>query len=403
MIHWHDPEWDPSWLTPARLHARNGFVRSSAEVADRAAACVGAWHWPRLSPAPAGAAPAWVLIGGTGFLGARIAAMLLGEQDPAPVVIVSRQPEALADQLTTWLDRAEAAALVASPRLRLVGADVACGDDGWMAVVPRAAHILHLAGAMHALAGWDRLAALNLGGLRPAIALARRDGAALHLASTLSLFVSSNAPRADVATPLARRDDLWLHGGYAQTKAAAEYALAADATVRSQVIRHGLLIPEGGGPFPPGHFAPAFADALRQVGALPDAAERATVDLTPVACAAAATIRLARAGGPPVHHCANPAAASLEAIVAAGDAWPVIDRAAWRARVAALPATPRTLLRAAFDKTQFLSTDAARGPLLNIDLFQSTHRRFVADSGGDMPGPAALLPGMVASMRRGTG
>lgn len=402
MIHWHDPAWDPSWLTPARLHARDGFVRSSAQIADRAAVAVGAWHWPRLSPAPATAVPAWVLIGGAGFLGARIAAMLLREDDPAPVVIVSRRPRAVADQLATWLDRAEVAALLASPRLYLVTADIARGDDGWMAAVPRAGHILHLAGAMHALTGWDRLAPLNLGGLRPAIALARRDGAALHLASTLSVFVSSNAPRADVATPLARRDDMWLHGGYAQTKAAAEYALAADGTVRGHVIRHGLLVPEGGGPFPPGHLAPAFADALRKVGALPDMAERAMVDLTPVAAAAATTIRLARAGASPVHHCANPTAASLEAIVTAGEALPVIDRAAWRARVAALPATPRTLLRAAFDKTYFLRTDAVRGPLLNMDLFQATHRRFVAESDGDMPGPAELLPGTVASMRRGT-
>lgn len=401
MIRWRDPEWDPSWLTPGRLNARHGFVRSSAEVADRAAEAVGAWRWPRLFPAPAGAVPAWVLIGGAGFLGARIAAALLGEDDPAPVVVVSRRPEALADRLRTWLDHAGAAALLASPRLRLVTADIARGDDGWVAAVPRAGRIIHLAGTMHALAGWDRLASLNLGGLRPAIALARRDGAALHLASTLSLFVSSNAPRADVAAPLAQRDDLWLHGGYAQTKAAAEYALAADGTVRSHVVRHGLLAPEGGGPFPPGHLAPAFAAALRRIRALPDAAERAMIDLTPVGHAAAATIRLARAGGSPVHHCANPAAASLEAIIAAGDAWPVIDRAAWRARVAALPATPRTLLRAAFDKTRFLRTDAARGPLLNMDLFQSTHRRFVADGDGDMPGPAALLPGMVASMRRG--
>ena len=65
---------------------------------------------------------------------------------------------------------------------------------------------MHLAASLHALAGWRTLAPVNLGGLRHSLRLARRDGAVLQLASTLSVFVSSNAPDADREAPLPERD-----------------------------------------------------------------------------------------------------------------------------------------------------------------------------------------------------
>ncbi|MGI4730177.1 MAG: NAD-dependent epimerase/dehydratase family protein [Janthinobacterium lividum] len=405
MTAWHPPGWDPSWLTPARLYARNGFVRGTAQVARDAREAVRGW--PR-SPPPSAARDgpgAWVLVGGAGFLGARIAARLLGEDDDAPVVVVSRRPEAIADRMADFLGRDRVAALMASPRLLLVHADVARPADDWITCVPRADAVIHLAAAMHALARWDALAPANLDGLRGSVALARRDDALLQLGATLSVFVSSNAGRADRPEPLPECPDLWLHGGYAQTKAAAEYALLASGIGRRQVVRYGLLVPEPGAVFPPGHFAPAFARALRGVAALPDAAEQAAVDLTPVDAAVGAAIRLARAGRPGVYHCANPRSALLAdvvgALAAAAGELPVVARATWRERVTALPAIPRTLLRSAFEKTRFLADDAARVPLLNVDLFQATHRRFVPDGEpSELPDPAELLPGLAASMLR---
>ncbi len=401
MTVWREPAWDPSWLTPDRLCRRHGFVRSGTELAARGAAEAAGWT-DRLPPLADGTPGAWVLVGGAGLLGARIAAQLLDAAADAAVVIVARRPDGVAAHWTAADGRAAAARRLRDPRLRLIAADLAGERVDWAQQVPQAAAVLHLGAAMSALAAWDRLAPVNLAGLRASVALARRDDAVLQLASTLSVFVSSNAQRADRGVPLPPDEALWLHGGYAQTKAAAEHALLATGLPRWQIVRYGLLVPEGGVPFPAGHFAPAFAAALAEVAALPAEAERAAVDLTPVGGAAAAAIGLALSGAPGIVHHANPQAAALQAVVrgleAASGTLPVIATPAWVERVAALPAIPRALLRAAFGKTCFLQTDAARAPLLNVDLFQSTHRRFVDAGTVEVPSPETLMPGVVASM-----
>ena len=387
MTRWRDPEWDPANLVPARLR---GHALSTAEIAQRAARVADSWH-PR--PSLAGEGSAYVLVGGTGFLGARIAACLLAEADDAPVVLVSRHPESVLNQKT----------LPPSPRLILIKADIEADRD-WMARIPRAHIVFHLAAAVHALAGWDRLASLNLAGLGASVALAQRDGALLQLASTLSVFVSSNARGADVEAKLPERDDLWLHGGYAQTKAAAEMALLRMEHVRWQVVRYGLLVPEAGAPFPAHHFAPAFLRALNQVASVPDQAERAAVDLTPVDGAARAAIRLARNGGPRWRHWANPESCQLADMVHAIEAlrgrFALCSMREWLGRLGSLPRMDRALLRSAFDKSGFLAEDAAVSPVLNVDLFQSTLRRFLPpDARRDAPPPSrALLPGVVQSM-----
>ncbi len=404
MTLWREPAWTPAQLTPARLFSGRGFVLSAREVTARGVEAGKAWR-DRVASAGPPAVGAWVLVGGAGFLGARIAAQLLDAPGPAAVVIVSREPSAVRAR---WAERdgdATAERRMRDTRLRMIHADLRRPDLGWAAQVPVATVIVHLAAEMDALAGWSRLRPANLDALAASVALARRDGALLQLASSLSVLVSSNAARADAPGPLAADEALWLHGGYAQTKAAAEAALASCGLERWQVVRYGLLTPEPSLPFPPGHFAPIFASALRAVG-VPGVAERAMVDLTPVEAAAAAAIRLARSAEPGWTHWANVAAASLAEVVGAledsvGHLLAVTSRETWLSRVAALPALPRALLRAAFDKSAFLQDDAARGPVLNVDLFQSTHRRFVAPGapGASAP-PASLLPGVAASMLR---
>lgn len=403
MTLWREPAWTPDQLTPARLFSRRCFVLSAREVVARGVEAGTAWR-DRVAPAGPPTGRAWVLMGGAGFLGARIAAQLLDRAEDTAVVIVSRAPQAVRAR---WAERdgdATADRRIRDPRLRLVSADLRRPDLDWASQVPAAAVVLHLAAEVDALAGWSRLRAANLDALAASVALARRDAALLQLASSLSVLVSSNASRADAPGPLAADEALWLHGGYAQTKAAAEAALASCGLERWQVIRYGLLTPEGGAPFPTGHFAPTFASALRVVG-VPDGAERAMVDLTPAEGAAAAAIRLACSAQPGWTHWANATAASLAVVVAAleasGGPLPVRSRDAWLTRVADLPAVPHTLLRAAFDKTAFLQDDAARAPVLNVDLFQSTHRRFVGTDGPGAPAPpSSLLPGVVESMLR---
>ncbi len=388
MTCWSDPRWSPADLVPARLQ---GHALSTADIARRAAGATTSWD-PR--PPMAGEGTATVLMGGAGFLGARIAAQLLAEPGDAPVVVVSRRPEAIFEQ----------GVRPGSPRLILVAADITQAGQTWMDRIPRARTIFHLAAAVHALAGWNALAPVNVNGLGASVALARRDGALLQLASTLSVFVSSNSAHAEAEARLPERHDLWVHGGYAQTKAAAEMALLRTADLRWQVVRYGLLVPEAGAPFPPLHFAPAFLRALSRVGAVPDQAERAAVDLTPVAGAAHAAIRLARAEAPHWRHWANPISAQLADVVAAIEAergrLPRCSLDDWLGRLGSLPRMDRALLRSAFDKSGFLAEDAVASPVLNVDLFQSTLRRFMpGEPGQDSPPPPCdLLPGVIRSM-----
>ena len=388
MTAWYDPQWRPADLVPARLH---GQALSTAEIARRAAEAAPAWD---RRASPAGEGSAYVLVGGAGFLGVRIAARLLAEPDDAPVVLVSRYPNSVFRH----------GMLRPSPRLILVEADVAAGRRDWLAAIPRARIVFHLAAAVHALAGWERLAPVNLAGLGASVALARRDGALLQLASILSVFVSSNARDADAAETLRDRTIFGSTAAIAQTKAAAEMALAGLDDLRWQVIRYGLLVPDAGAPFPPQHFAPAFLRALDRLGAVPDRAEAASVDLTPVDAAAGAAIRLARDGAPCWRHWANRRSAQLADVVAAIEAvrgrFPRCAMAEWLVRLRPLPRMERALLRSAFDKSGFLAEDAAVSPILNVDLFQSTLRRFLpADAGQDAPpAPPILLPGVIGSM-----
>ena len=179
---------------------------------------------------------------------------------------------------------------------------------------------------------------------------------------------------------------LWLFGGYAQTKAGAEFALArAGKDLRWQIIRGGLLVPECGAPFPSGHFATAFAAALGDAGVLPEEAEEAAVDLTPVGGAAEAALRIAENGGPGVFHWANIQGACLSDVIDAIGRersrrgippLPTVSTAKWEDRIAALPGIRRALLRSAFRKSDFVTREAARGPFLNADLFQATGRKF---------------------------
>ena len=403
-MRWTAPRWHPADLVPGRLHCGHDAFLSTAEAAARAGAAVA--DWTDRVPQPPTGVPGFVLVGGAGLLGSRIAAKLLDAPGGGPVVIVSRRPGAVARQWQGFAGPDRAARWMRDPRLVLVPGDIAAAEDGWLARVPRAGVVMHLAAAVHALAGWRVLAPVNLHGLRHSMRLARRDGALLQLASTLSVFVSSNAPDADREECLPVRSDRWLVGGYAQTKAAAEFALAGSG-LRCQVIRYGLLVPEPGIAFPSDHFAPTFLAALRQAGAVPMEAEQATVDLTPVDGAAAAAIEAARGGGIGWRHWANGTAATLSdtlaAIEAAVGPFPRVSSDNWEARLRTLTPVGRTLLRAAFNKSGFLADDAARRPVLNLDLFQSTHRRFLPAGSvrpGAPPSPALLLPGMVASMLR---
>ncbi len=417
MTVWTPPRWSPADLVPGRIFARRGFAMSFAEAASRGGAMGREWR-DIAGPAPAvDAAPGgYVLLGGAGLLGSRIAAALLGEVSDAPVTLVSRGPRSVERLWSAWLGEDAAAALMASPRLRFVNADLSGDGMDWMREIPRCGTVFHLVAQLDAFAGWGAEIRTNIGSLIHAVALARRDGALLQYASTLSLQVSSNwepTSDEDPEAPAPVRDDLWLYGGYAQTKAAGEFALAVAAPdLAVQTVRYGLLVAEGGVPFPDGHFVPGLVQALLQVGALPATAEDARVDLTPTDNAAGAAVAMARTGEARVFHWANATGARLEGLVAAlqvelarrrqPDLEEVGDEE-WDRRVTALPGLPRTLLRAAFRKSEFLaSREVSDRPMFNADLCQATGRRFaVGFAGHPLPlRPGKLMMGIVRSALR---
>ena len=120
--------------------------------------------------------------------------------------------------------------------------------------------------------------------------------------------------------------------------------------------------------------------------------------------AARAAIQLARNQAPRWRHYANPRPAELADIVAAIEAvrgpFARCSMSGWLGRLRPLPRIDRALLRSAFDKGGFLTEEATASPVLNVDLFQSTLRRFIsADAWQDAPpSPRDLLPGVVRSM-----
>ena len=404
------PAWHISDLAPPRVYSSRGAAMTFAEAAARGRQAAAAWRNDQ-APGPTaafGQSGDSVLLGGAGFLGADIAARLL-QDGGGPVYVVSRRPGAIEAAWRRSMPCDRATALMADSRLHLVEADLATGGMEWMADVPRCGAVFHLAARMDAFSGWSGLQDVNLGSLRHATALARRDGALLQLASTLSLCVSSNwNPDGEEGPPPSA--DLWLSGGYAQTKAAAEFALLASPDVRQQIVRLGLLVPGPGNPFPAGHFAPMFGAALEKVG-LPSLAEEAAVDITPVASAADTAVRLARSGLEGIFHWANPEPCTLSMFTDAlaarrcGLGLPDLHETPlpeWQARLGTLPRLQRALLEAAFHKTSFLEGAARRGPLFNVDLFQATGRRFCigrALGAGCAPpaSSAGLLPGLLTS------
>jgi nucleoside-diphosphate-sugar epimerase len=378
-----------------------GFGRSVAELDPNAGSPLGIDGPYRFRPERGSI----VVTGGAGFLGARVIRELLSRPGKDHIHVASRSPISIGNALRRLVGTPEALRLLLDERLKMLPVDMS-GEDAvrtlTMRTSPRRVRtIIHLAAAVDAFASRERLAAANETATRNAIAFAAATGARLVHASTLSIFVSSDMDGENRETSLRDRPGRILYGGYAQSKAVADM-LVEDAVgmgVNACAVRLGLLVPETREHMEQGSFLTTFRDALLSVGAVPRTYEEAAVDLTPVDQAAAALVALSEADDiPPFVHYANPASASLGMVVRAtlGDHPPVIDDTDWAMLTNDLASIPRTLLRAAFRKSEFLSGHCASRPLVNADLFQSTARKYDPSTAIALGAPHPRDPEMVA-------
>jgi len=275
-----------------------------------------------------------VLTGATGFLGARVLGELLARGAPAITCLV-REPARLAPILRE-LD---------ASRVTVVAGDLAQPLADAVDAELAGATVVHCAAEVSLARPYGALRATNVVGTSRVLALAGQ----VHHASTLSVLVGGDHPGSvDEATPLEHAGR--VHGGYAQSKWAAEWlAREAGATI----YRFGLLTGDTEtGRAPPRDWLTWFVRGLARVGAVPRGAGELRVDITPVDHAARALATLVLAGATGTFHVANPRSATLDELVLAlrraGVAIAEVEPDAWPERVTtaelALPEVAAALL-----------------------------------------------------------
>jgi len=221
---------------------------------------------------------------------------------------------------------------------------ILCGDlaqknfglapQTWNHLCGTVGEIVHCAAEVNMLLPYAALAPANTAPVHTLLRMARQGcKKRLHHASTLSVFVST-----DANTGIAREDtlpsgDCRIYGGYAQSKWAAEYLLRHEKDVA--VYRFGLVTPDAATGAASRHdFLRTFLHGITALGCVPEGAhENLTLDVTPIDYAARQMFALMRAGKSGTYHIANEKgfvlAQLLRGLARAGHAIAVLPIAAW--------------------------------------------------------------------------
>lgn len=268
-----------------------------------------------------------LLTGTTGGLGARVLAVLLGRGQPCLALVRAPDLSGALQRLVEvfWRYRLDET-LLQSPLLDVVLGDLdqlspdGGGPLGHALDQAPWSKVVHLAAAVDLSRDAETLWPVNVGATAGLLALARRRGAPLLFASTLSVFVDTDASPGR-ALEGALPTGAHIFGGYAQTKLVAE-ALVQHATgLPRMVVRYGLLgADRNSGRSAPGDWLTAVAQGLASLGVVPEGAEHLAFDLTPADLAAVATVDLLDALGPEPSplcvHLAAPRALTLGDLIA---------------------------------------------------------------------------------------
>jgi amino acid adenylation domain-containing protein/thioester reductase-like protein len=337
-------------------------------------------------PAAAPPGPAAVLLtGATGALGSALLAELL-RRTPAKVVCPVRAPdeESARRRLEAVLREKE----IHPPpdRVRAVAADLArpcfgLPEADWLQLAGEVGAVYHCAARVNLVLPY---AALRPDNVLAAAEVLRFAGSVrpkrLHHASTLSVFVAS-----DRNTGRLRESDVldatgWVHGGYAQTKWAAEVLLrrGAGRTAGTVHYRLGLITPDGRtGRGAARDFLTLFLRGLARLGCLPPLDRGGLfLDATPIDFAAAALAHLSLHGGGDVFHLANARGLSLADIVAAlagaGVRLEEVSVGRWRDRLAELRQAEPAAAAACLALCRGLPGEESFSAYRTMDLFQAT-------------------------------
>jgi nucleoside-diphosphate-sugar epimerase len=357
-----------------RTYAKRGFAMPMS----------GAWPAGRLSPANVPLSPIdrvvpTVVLGGAGMLGARLVEQLLRAPDRGDVIVISRKPEALQDRLRDVYGAEAGSRIYADPRLQLMSADIAAPDFAAHFDIPEVGVIYNLAAQVDAFASLDQLIPANCVGAKAASTIASITGARLVHASTLSVFASADGGDESLEDWLPDDPNISIRGGYAQSKAIAETTIAQHQARygNAAAVRLGLLVPDGLQPNEPGSFLTSFIRGLALIGVVPDDAEEAYVDMTPIDQAAAMMLAVGDEGGTGVFHYACENTLSLTQavrIINAHEPLRPVSRSEWHEALKDLPSLVSAVLQMAFHKSDCLDGRCSSRPILNADLFQSTAR-----------------------------